>query len=89
MGGYTLRPSVLESLVCSDIIFIFIFDITVCSVRYRAWGEEVETSYGGFWDARSDVEGVHDVQLGLPSDPASNTQLFGQIAQLMVGDRSV
>ena len=63
--------------------------VSLSSVRYSAWGEEVETTYGGFWDGRSDVEGEHAVQLGLSSDPASDRQLFGQIAQLMVGDRLV
>ncbi|XP_076467896.1 uncharacterized protein LOC143298800 isoform X2 [Babylonia areolata] len=59
------------------------------SVKYSAWGETVETTYGGFWDTRSDVDGEHHVQFGLPHDTASDRRLFGQIAQAMVGQRLI
>ena len=64
--------------------------LCVCvSVKYSAWGSEVEMTYGGFWDARSDVDGEHSITVGTSADPASDSQLFGQVAQLMVGNRSV
>ncbi|KAK7108960.1 hypothetical protein V1264_013091 [Littorina saxatilis] len=58
-------------------------------VTCSAWEQEVATTYGGFWFAQAKKDGAHNVQIGLSVDLTSGAQLFGQLSQVMVGDRYI